>query len=159
MTPDEQRTDSEVEREIRQARKFTPAEALARMAGPGSMKGGSAVPLTQQAETEIATWLRAHVSDNGRALQVLLHRQLQGSRLLLDNLETPLAALAQFCQQLLASEYLLEEFVRQVDAEWGRMTDERPHFDRKGSPNHPGDPYTASSVREALREVIKQLVA
>ena len=47
--------DSEVEREIREARKFTPQEALARMAGPGAMKGASPVSPSQQAENEVGT--------------------------------------------------------------------------------------------------------
>ena len=154
---DDQRPESEVEREIVEGRKFTPEEALARMAGPGSMKGGNPVPRTQQAETEIATWLRTHLADGAGALQLVLHRQLQGSPRLLDKLDEPLAALAEHCERLLASDHLLRELVRQADAEWGRRTDERPYFDREGSPQHPSDPYTADSVRKGLASVVDQL--
>lgn len=45
--------ESDAEREIRRGRKFTPKEALARMAGPGAMKGASPVSRVQQAEGEI----------------------------------------------------------------------------------------------------------
>lgn len=157
MTGDDQPSESEVEREILQGRKFTPQEAMARIAGPGAMKGASPVPRTQQAETEIWNWIRSHVTDGAGAFQALLHRQLQGSRLLLDKLDDPLAALAEYCEQVLASDYLLRELVRQVDAEWGRRTDERPYFDREGSPQHPSDPYTVDSVRKGLEEIVEQL--
>jgi hypothetical protein len=157
MIEDDQRSESEVEQEIREGRKFTPEEALARMAGPGSMKGGNPVPRTQQAEAEIATWLRSHLTDGAGALQVLLNRQLQGSRRLLDKLDDPLTALAEHCGQLLGSDHLLRDLVRQADAEWGRRMDERPYFDREGHPQHPSDPYTVNSVRKVLEHVLEQL--
>jgi hypothetical protein len=151
--------ESELEREIREGRKFNPKDALARMAGPGAMKGASPVSRPQQAETEIGTWLRVHVTDTAGALHALLQRQLKGSELLLDNLDDPLAALAGYCERVLASDYLLKELVREADVEWGRRTDERPHFDREGSAPHASDPYTVESVRGTLQDVLKQLDA
>jgi hypothetical protein len=127
------------------------------MFGPGAMKGGSAVSRVQQAETEIGTWLRSNLSDSTGALQALLHRQLKGSELLLHNLDQPLLALANYCQQVLASDHHLEELVRESDVEWGRRMDERPHFNREGSPPHPDDPYTTDSVRKALGEVLTKI--
>jgi hypothetical protein len=158
---DKQRSeaDAELEREIRQGRKFTAQEAMGRMFGPGAMKGGSAVSRVQQAETEIGTWLRSNLSDSTGALQALLHRQLKGSELLLHNLDQPLLALANYCQQVLASDHHLEELVRESDVEWGRRMDERPHFNREGSAPHPDDPYTKDSVRTALGEVLTQISA
>jgi hypothetical protein len=47
------RSDAELEREIRQERKFTIAEAIGRMAGPGAMKGESPVTRLLQAVAEI----------------------------------------------------------------------------------------------------------
>jgi hypothetical protein len=161
MTNDDPRSEPEakVEQEILRGRKFSPKEAMARMAGPGAMKGGSPIPRTQQAEMEIGTWLRGHVTDAAGALQVVVHQQLRGSELLLDNLDQPLVALAGYCELVLASDYLLKELVRQIDAEWGRRTDERPYFDREGSAQHPSDPYTVDSVRSRLQEVVEQLRA
>jgi hypothetical protein len=155
---DKQRSeaDAELEREIRQGRKFGSKEALARMAGPGAMKGASPVSRVQQAEVEIGIWLRGHVTDAAGALPVVLHRHLKGSGLLLDNLHQPLVALAGYCQQVLDSDYLLEELVREADVEWGKRMDERPYFKKEGAP-HPGDPYTFDSVRKALAEVLEQL--
>jgi hypothetical protein len=149
--------DAELEREIRQGRKFTAQEAMGRMIGPGTMKGGSAVPRVQEAETGVGTWLRGNLTDSTGALQALLHRKIRGSESLLNNLDQPLLALASYCQQVLASDYHLEELVREADVEWGRSMDERPHFNREGSPPHPDDPYTNDSVRRALREVLTKI--
>jgi hypothetical protein len=149
--------DKELEREIREGRKFTPKEALARLAGPGAMAGASPVSPVQQAETEIGNWLAVNVADAFGALQFLLQRNLRGSELLLNNLERPLAALSGYCRGVLASDYLLQELVREADVEWGRRMDERPYFDREGTPPNPGDPYTIESVRRALGEVLEQL--
>lgn len=151
--------DAELQREIRQGRKFTLEEAIARLAGPGILKGESPVARLQQAKFEIETWLRIHMMDAGGALGVVLNRRVKGSELLLNNFETPLIVLASYCQQLLGSGYLLEEIVRDADIEWGRMMGERPHFERTGSANHPDDPYTIESVRSSLSEILKQLAA
>ena len=149
--------DAELEREIRRGRNFSASEAMARMAGPGAMKGASPVSRVQQAETEIGTWLRSNLADPAGALQALLHRQLKGSALLLDNLDRPLLALKDYCRQLLASDHGLAELVREADVEWGRRMDERPHFNREDSAPHPDDPYTIDSVRTALGEVLERI--
>jgi hypothetical protein len=149
--------DTELEREIRKGRKFTLEEAIGRLAGPGAMKGESPVARMQQAEIEIASWLRSHLSDAGGALQVVLHRDVKGSELLLNNFDQPLVVLAGYCQRVLDSDYLLEGLVRDADIEWGRVMGERPFFEKEGSPRHPDDPYTVASVRNALSGLLKQL--
>jgi hypothetical protein len=149
--------DAELEREVRQGRKFTPKEAMARLAGPGAMKGASPVSPVQQAETEIGNWLRTNVPDEEGALHMLLQRNLVGSELLIANLDRPLAALAGYCQRVLASDTRLRELVRQADVEWGRRMDERPHFDRADSAPHPEDPYTVDSVRQTLSDLLARL--
>jgi len=149
--------DAELEREVRQGRTFTQKEALARLAGPGAMKGASPISPAQQAETEIGNWLRTNVPDEDGALHMLLQRNLVGSELLLANLNRPLAALAGYCQRVLASDTRLRELVRQADVEWGRRMDERPHFDRADSAPHPEDPYTVDSVRQTLSNVLARL--
>ena len=57
--------DAELEREIRKGRKFTLAEAIGRLAGPGAMKGESPIARMQQAQIEIESWLRVTVHDPG----------------------------------------------------------------------------------------------
>ena len=149
--------DAELEREILKGRKFTLAEAIGRLAGPGAMKGESPVARMQQAEIEVESWLRSHLADAGGALQVVLHRHVKGSELLLNNFDQPLVVLASYCQRVLDSGYLLEELVRDADIEWGRLMGERPYFEKEGSPRHPDDPYTIESVRKALSGVLERL--
>jgi hypothetical protein len=151
--------DAELEREIRKDRKFTLAEAIGRLAGPGAMKGESPIARMQQAEVEIESWLRSHLEDTGGALQVVLHRHVKGSELLLQNFEHPLIVLAEYSRRVLDSDYLLDELVREADIEWGRNMDERPYFEKAGLPCHPDDPYTVKSIRNALAELLKQLSA
>jgi hypothetical protein len=151
--------DAELEREIRKGRKFTPEEAMGRLAGPGAMKGESPVARLQQAEVEIASWLRSHLADSGGALRVVLHRHVKGSELLLNNFDQPLVVLAGYCQRVLDSDYLLAELVRDADTEWGRVMGERPYFERPGAPSHPEDPYTVESVRNALSGLLERLAS
>src|SRR5262249_48589620 len=151
--------DAELEREVRKGREFTLEEAIGRMAGPGAMKGESPVARLQQAEIEIATWLRGHLEDAGGALRFVLHRDVKASDLLFNDFDQPLVVLARYCQQVLESNYLLEGLVRDADIEWGRLMDERPYFEKAGSPSDPDDPYTLESVRNALTGLLEQLVA
>jgi hypothetical protein len=157
--PKHSEADAELEREIRKERKFTLAEAIGRLAGPGAMKGESPVTRMQQAEIEIRSWLTSHLLDAGGALQVVLHRRVKGSDILLNNPDQPLVVLASYCQRVLGSDYLLEELVRESDMEWGRVMGERPYFEKEGSPRHPDDPYTVESVRNALSGLLEQLAA
>jgi hypothetical protein len=151
--------DAELEREIREGRKFTLEEAIARLAGPGAMKGESPITRMQQAETEIGSWLRTHLADPGGPLEVVLHRRVKCSELLLNNFDQPLIVLAGYCQRVLDSDFLLEELVREADMEWGRVMGERPCFEKQGSPRNPDDPYTLESVRNTLHTILEQLAA
>ena len=146
-----------LESEVHKGRKFTAQEAIARMAGPGAMKGGSPISRQQQAEVEIGTWLGSHVTDDTGALKRVLRRHLKGSELLLNNLDQPLLALAGHCRRLLASDDILREFVREADVEWGRLMDERPHFERDGLSPDRDDPYTLVSVRLTLSDALQKL--
>src|SRR5262245_49319083 len=139
-------TEAELEREIRQGRKFTLEEAIGRLAGPGAMKGESPVSRMQQAEMEIGSWLGSHLSDAGGALVIVLHRRVKESEFLLNNFEEPLVVLASYCYRILGSDYLLKELVLDADVEWGRVMGERPYFEKEGAPRHPEDPYTVESV-------------
>jgi hypothetical protein len=150
---------SDVEREIRQGRKFSPKEAMARLAGPGAMKGASPVSPVQQAETEIGNWLNRNLSDSGGALRIVIRRHLKGSQSLLEHVEQPLKALAAYCRSVLVSDYLVAEIVREADIEWGRSMEERPYFERQGSAPHPDDPYTSESVRKAMNDALEKLPA
>ncbi|MFO0788815.1 MAG: hypothetical protein U0805_05110 [Pirellulales bacterium] len=153
------KADDELEREIRADRKFTLEEAVARMIGPGAMKGESPITRMQQSATEIASWLRTHLSDSAGALEIVLNRRVKESDLLLAHFEEPLVALASYCQQVLDSDHLLEELVRDADFQWGRIMGERPYFEKMQSCPDPDDPYTIASVRATLLQLHQQLTA
>jgi len=154
--------DADLEREIREGRKFTLEEAIARMVGPGAMKGESPVTRKEQAEAEIDNFLRRYLTDASGTLPLVLFRRVKNSEILLENFDQPLVVLARYTQQVLDSEYLLSELVREADAQWGRVLGERPYVEKEGSPPHPDDPYTIESVRITLSELmdtIKKVVA
>ena len=151
--------DDDLQREIRNERKFSLEEAIGRLAGPGSMKGASPVTRKQQAEAAIDDWLTLHLCASQDALKIVLLRQVAQSQLLLDNFDQPLIVLAGHCQQLLQSDHLLQCLVRDSDAEWGRILGERPHFDNPESAPDPDDPFTSTSVRVTLSALIEQLAA
>lgn len=149
--------DADLERQIREDRKFSLAEAIGRLAGPGMMKGTSPATQKQQAEAELEGFLETHLHSPAGALSVVLLRQLKESDLLLNNLDAPLLVLASFVQRVLASEYSLLELVREADLEWGRTYGERPFFQNEGCPPDEDDPYTAESVRIALSKLAEQV--
>jgi hypothetical protein len=149
--------DAELEREIRDGRKFSLAEAIGRLAGPGMMKGVSPATQKQQAEAEIESYLERHLTSPAGALSAVLFRQVRESELLLNNRDQPLVVLASYAQGVLDSEYLLRELVRASDVEWGRVYGERPFFQKEGCPADQKDPYTIESVRITLSRLIEEL--
>jgi hypothetical protein len=160
MTYDDKRkseAEAQLEQAIRRSRKPGVKDLMAHIAGPGALKGASPVSPVLQAETEIGTWLGRNLADGSGALKVVLRRRLKGSPLLLDNLDRPLLALAEYCRTLLAADNLLKDIVGEADVEWGRSMDERPYFDREGATPHADDPYTLESVRKTLSEALGRL--
>ena len=122
------------------------------------MKGGSPVTRKRQAELEVDECMRRHLVDSGGVLRSVLSRNL-GEGLLKGDYEQPLVALAEYIRRMLTSEDLLEEFVREADAEWGRVYAEPPHFQMPGRRPHRDDPYTTDSVRLALIQFRERLAS
>src|SRR5262249_42832164 len=120
--------DADLEREIRAGRKFSLSEAIGRMAGGGLMKGASPVSRNRQAEPAIGDYLRRHLTDAGTVLGNVLLRRVGVSEPLLGDHDEPLLVLADYVRRVLGSEHLLQDLVREVDVEWGRVFHERPHF-------------------------------
>ena len=150
--------DQAIERDILEHRKFSWEEAIARQAGKNLMKGASPVSTKRQAEFFIEKYLREELVDSERALRIVLDRYVTESEVLLQlEFKKPLVALAICIEDLLAAEPRLSEFVRQVDAQWGQLYEERPYFQREGSAAHPDDPYTIESVRQRLTAFLQQL--
>lgn len=155
--PQKKQADADLEREVRAERKFSLAEAIGRMAGPGAMKGASPVTRKREAEAELQEYLARHLDDSGGVLRGLVLRLVTESDLMIEHLDEPLAALAGCVRRALESDYLLKELVREADAEWGQSTGERPHFDVEGRPPDPDDPYTVESIRAALGRLAETL--
>ncbi len=156
-TPQKSEADANLEREIRKDRKFTLAEAIGRLAGPGAMKGASPIPRKQQVEIEIDEFLRRELAADSGALRTVIYRGVKESEQLIKNYDRPHAVLAAFLQSVLDSEHRLKELVREADVEWGRIVDEPPHFEQEGCPPHPDDAYTLASVRHTISQLIDKL--
>jgi hypothetical protein len=161
-TPEDQTTsvakaNADLEREVRRGRKFNLSEAIARLAGPGMMKGVSPISRKIQAEFEIENYLNSHLIDSADALRTILLRRVKQSDLLLNNYDQPLVVLAGCIHRALESEYLLTELVREADIEWGQMNGEKPYFEKEGCSPDPDDPYTHESVRSQLNRLIEKL--
>ena len=152
------RDEEAIERTVRSQRKFSLSEAIGRMGGSGLIKGESPVDRKRQAEAGIDNLLERHLVDAEGAMRRVLSRRVAESRHLIESSYTdPRSALGDYCAQLLDAESRLEEFVTEVDAEWGRMYLEQPYFQQPGQPPHPDDPYTFSSVRDSLSRLLEQL--
>ena len=153
--PPESDAAADVEREIRRARKFSLSDAIGRLGGGGMLKGASPVPPIEQTAAAIANYLRAHLDDPGGVLAQVLARQVRASEILIENFDRPAVVLAGYVEQVLESETVLRELVREADVEWGRTLGERPHFEREGRPADADDPYTLASVRNALTKLLQ----
>lgn len=147
----------EVQREIRARQKFSIAGAIGR-AGSGLMKGGSPVSQQEQALVTLIQWIDQHVSDPSGALKSMLRRRVRSSSLLVgSHLQQPCNALREMIETILASDYGIIEFVRQVDVRWGELYQERPLFQLSGQTPDPEDEYTHESVRHALTLLLEKL--
>ncbi|WP_204137805.1 hypothetical protein [Halomicronema sp. CCY15110] len=146
--------DQAIEREIRQGRKYSLADAISQEGGD-FLKGESPIPKLVQVKSAIKHFINLHLSDAAGALQATLLTAVQSDDVICSrHFATPLQALAEMLQPLLAHDVQLREFVRQVDMRWGQMYDERPHFERPGHPPHPDDEYTIESVRSQLQALM-----
>ena len=150
---DREISDAEIEQEIRSRRKFSIAEAIGRSAGD-LMKGASPITRKQQAEFEIEQLIERHLDDTEGALAPELLRRVKGSQELLENYDHPASVLSRVIRDLLDSEDGLRRFVIRVDAQWGRIYLERPHFESDDSAPDRNDPYTRDSVRSALEALL-----
>jgi hypothetical protein len=153
--PPEADSAVDAEREIRRGRTFSLSDAIGRVGGSGMLKGASPVPPIEQTEAAIANYLRAHLEDPGGVLVQVLTRNVRTSEILIENFDQPAVVLADYVNEVLNSDTLLKDLVREADVEWGRTLDERPHFEQEGRPPDPDDPYTLSSVRNALTQLLQ----
>lgn len=147
----------DLEREIRRGRAFSLAEAVGRAAA-GSLKGASPVPAARQVLLAAEALLEARLDDPDGALAGALLARLADEPPLLDRHrgDAP-GALREVVDRALAGEAALAELVRETDARWGRLFDERPRFEVPGRPADDDDPYTLAGVRERLSALRRAL--
>jgi hypothetical protein len=157
-TPDREAEDIDLQHDMLWGRKFSLTEAISRLAGGGLLKGDSPVPGKKQAEFKVERYLEQHLIDSAGALEAVLLRRVRNSEIFLQRgHEKPLTTLAVMTEHILRSEQLLQDFVTEVDREWGRMFRELPHLQKPGEPPTEDDPYTFQSVRETLTKLVQQL--
>jgi hypothetical protein len=159
MSDKKKEEEERIEREILLNRPFSLSEAIAREGGD-YMKGASAIPPLEQAEGTILEFLGNELVDSPGALRAILWRHIHlNDTLLAKHFDSPLKALDELLNRYLSSEPLLKDFVRDVDAEWGRIHNERPHFETGALPPHPDDAYTVDSVRSKLTKLKEKIGA
>ncbi|QQE65617.1 hypothetical protein GFS31_23050 [Leptolyngbya sp. BL0902] len=150
-------SDAEIQQDIRRGRPFSLAEAIGQEAG-GFMKGESPVPKLVQAQGEAIQILKANLEDLEGALQQVLIRWLEDDTIRLSrHVDEPIEAVKDLLRAVLASPETLYNLVHQTDVLWGRLYDERPHFQKPGQTPHPDDEYTHESVRAALMACLQRL--
>jgi hypothetical protein len=149
--------DRALQQELRLSRKFSIADAIGQEAG-NFMKGASPVPRLVQVKTEIAALLRDHIKDDAGALLAVLQNWITTDEQRVSRyLNAPVGAVQEALEAILKSPDTLYELVRQADAQWGKMYDERPYFQRPGQAPHPDDEYTHESVRQVLTDSLREL--
>ena len=151
MSDDEyKKQDREIEQEARMGRKFSMADAIG-SEGTDFFKGESLVPKLMQVVAKLEIFIDSNVSDSSGALHTILNRQVRTNEAVVGaHFDAPLVALDILVEQILDNDTRFYEFVRQVDAEWGRSMQERPHFQQPSEEPHPDDENTHESVRAKL---------
>ena len=149
--------EQQIKRDVIKGRKFSVADLIA-MEGGGFLKGESPVPRLVQVEIEINNYIANHLSDSTGALQMVLQKWVKAEqKILSENIDSPLNALAQIIQKINTNQELLYELVKQVDFQWGKLTGERPYFQMPGQEAHPDDEYTHESVSLQLKQLLETI--
>ncbi|MBE9062036.1 hypothetical protein IQ256_13810 [cf. Phormidesmis sp. LEGE 11477] len=143
---------NDLQREIRNERRFSLAEAIGREGG-SFMKGESAIPRPLKAANEIKQFIAAHSLDPSGTLANELSAWSIADIRLSRQLETPLVALAQIVESLLNEPVIFYEFARQVAIAQSKLTGDRPYFQQPGQPPDLDADYTHSSIRQYLLEI------
>ncbi|WP_199305740.1 hypothetical protein [Pseudanabaena sp. FACHB-2040] len=155
MTQPDANPDSDLQHELRLARKFSLAEVIGRE-GSDFMKGESPIPPLMQAITQINLFIDQHLDDSIGALQAVLQAWVKAQDAQVSRyMDRPLAALQKILQDILSTPETLYEVVRQADVRWGQIFGERPHFQQPGQAAHPDDKYTHESVRVTLKVLLE----
>lgn len=134
---------------------------------PKSVHLDGSMPPMEQMRLASITLLHAALKDSHGAIHKVLEQDLRQEEALLSGLVRKVGSWsavelhAHLCEVLgvlanrvLKNDASLEEFTRRVDAMWGELNDERPHFQRGNEPAHPDDVYTLASVKQTLTQLV-----
>ena len=152
----EQEPDLSLERDILSGRQFSLADVIGHEGGT-FLQGESPVPRLVQAKSELNQFIAQHLGDSSGALQAVLQTWVQDDLRIIENLEQPLIALREILSGITSNPEILYELVQQVDAKWGQIYGERPHFQQPGQPPHPDDEYTHTSVQKQLVQLLERV--
>lgn len=147
-------SEDKIEKEAQSEQKFSIAGAIGRV-GKGLLKGASPVSPQNQAIKILEEWVNQNVSDPSGALKSVLRQRVRSGEQ--QHLDHPKEALASAIKDILSTEFMLREFVRQVDVRWGEIFRERPLFQKEGQEPQAEDEYTFDSVRAELIQVLSKL--
>ncbi len=147
----------DLQREIRAERKFSLAEAIGREGG-SFMKGESAIPRPLRARTELDRFITAYLHEPTGALATTLYTWASDDIRVSRQLDTPLVALAQILESLLAEPTTFSEFARRVAIAHSRLTGDRPHFQQFGQPAPADVEHTHQSITLALTALHDRLL-
>lgn len=124
----------------------------------GILKGESTVPLILKLKTEVKQFVREHVPTSQAALIRILEIKIDDNEpLIVGHKENPIIALKDILDFILSTDNRYFEFVRQLDQLYGKMFQEKPHFQLEGQPAHKDDQYTHESVRPILNELLSNI--
>ena len=145
--------EENIESEIKKLRKFSLQSGISKEAS-GVFKGASVVPLVMQLETRLKQHLRENIDDPDGCIITILERLISDSGHVLTSYQSePLLGLKVIIEKVLMNQSRLHEFVRQVDQQFGKSFQERPHFQQAGQEADPNDPYTHESVKLILQKL------
>jgi hypothetical protein len=146
--------DRALQREIRQGRSFSLADAIGRE-GRDFLKGYSPVPRLVQARRTIIVFISRQLDDRSGALQAVLITWVESDDAAVSqHIEAPLQALVTILNSILSTPITLHELTRQVSVKWGQMSDEQPYFQTPGQPAHPQAEYSHESVADKLAHLL-----
>lgn len=153
---DKNQDTCEIQREIRAGRKFSLAEAIGREGG-SFMKGESTIPRPLKAKNEIQQFLNSHINKPTSALATTLFTWVTDDIRVSRQLDTPLIALTQILESMLAEPTTFCEFARQVAIAQSKLTGDRPYFQLLGQPSNPDADYTHTIIKAELSSLLNKL--
>ncbi len=122
------------------------------------MKGESTVPRPLRATAKINRFILKYLANpNTSALSTALQSWVSQDIRVSRQLDTPLIALAQITASILAEPTTFHEFARQVAIAQGKLTGDRPYFQRPDTAPHPDADCTHQSIRTELVALLQAL--